>query len=44
MVSDPNAVAGTMVTSCRVYGTFLFRGRGESRIEDEWAPAPAGTA
>jgi len=38
VLADPITVAGTVVTRCSVYGTFLSRGRGESRFGDEWAP------
>jgi len=35
VLADPIVVAGTVVASHRVYGTFLSRGRRESRIGDE---------
>ena len=38
-VANPIAVVGTMMTSHRVYDTFLSRVRKRLRIGDEWVPA-----
>ncbi|QCE10493.1 hypothetical protein DEO72_LG10g1724 [Vigna unguiculata] len=43
-IADPIAETDTMVTSRRVYGTFLSRRRKGSRIGDEWAPPTVVTA
>ena len=37
VLADPITVACMVVMSDNVYDTFLSRGRGESRVGDEWA-------